>query len=316
LALSVVEAGFERQLTPGETQTLAIPPLFSPTTSSAGLENVPGFDLVREIGRGGMGVVYEAVQQSNGQRVALKVIVPARTADERAIQFFLREASVLSQLNHKRIVQFHGLQMSAGRLILAMEYVPSVAHRDYLAAKKEAVRVRCYCGIICQVLDALRYAHARGIVHRDIKPSNILLTPDGRGLGAKVADFGLAKNFQDAGFSHLTGRGEQRGTVPFMPPEQVQDPCYAKPAADIYAAGATLYSYLAGRSPYVCSRSEDPWVVILELEPTPLQSLRPDLPPELTGLVHKALARRPEDRFASAREMYRALHPFAKGRAR
>ncbi len=280
---------------------------------SAIMESVPGYDIVRQIGKGGMGVVYEAIQKSSGDRVVLKMVVPAIRQDDRAIQFFLREASTLSRLHHKRIVRFLGVRWSGGRLVLAMEYVQTIDLGEYLAAKREESRVRHYCGIICQVLDALGYAHEQGVVHRDIKPSNILVARSGNRLRTKVADFGLAKNFQDAGFSEMTGGGERRGTVPFMPPEQIEDPCYAKPAADIYSAGATLYYYLAGRYPHDFSSTDDPMATVAQIDPTPIESLRPDLPTGLAETLHTALARRPEDRFASAREMYRALYSFAKG---
>ncbi len=279
---------------------------------SAVLESVPGYEIVRQVGKGGMGVVYEAVQKSNGQRVALKVIVPGVKQDDRAIQFFLREASTLSQLKHKRIVQFLGIRWSGGRMVLAMEYVDETNLREYLATRPEESHVRYYCGIVCQIVDALGYAHEHGVVHRDIKPSNILVTRTGNRLSTKVADFGLAKNFQDAGFSELTGRGERRGTVPFMPPEQASDPCYAKPAADIYSAGATLYFYLAGRYPHDFSGSTNHLATVAETAPTPIEEIRPDLPADLAAAIGKSLARRPEDRFASAYDMYRALYPFAK----
>lgn len=122
----------------------------------------------------------------------------------------------------------------------------------------------------------------------------------------------MAKNFRDAGFSELTGRGDRRGTVPFMPPEQLDDPCHAKPASDIYSAGATLYYYLAGRYPHDFSESTDYLTTVAEADPTPIESFRTDLPNGLPELIHKALARCPEDRFVSAREMYRALYMFAK----
>lgn len=294
------------------TATVPVPASGPTTSASTVLDSVPGYEIVRQVGKGGMGVVYEAIQKSNRQRVALKVIVPGVKQDDRAIQFFLREASTLSQLKHKRIVQFLGIRWSGGRMVLAMEYVDATDLREYLATRPEESHVRYYCGIVCQVLDALAYAHEQGVVHRDIKPSNILITKSGNRLGTKVADFGLAKNFQDAGFSELTARGERRGTVPFMPPEQVSDPCYAKPAADIYSAGATLYYYLAGRYPHDFSGSTNHLATVAETDPTPIEQLRPDLPLDLVAAIGKSMAHQPEDRFATAREMYRALYPFAK----
>jgi serine/threonine-protein kinase len=271
-----------------------------------------GYEVVREIGRGGMGAVYEAIQTKSGERVAIKVVVAGEEASKRSAQLFLREASVLSQLRHKRIVSFCECAMIGGRFFLVMEYVETIGVKQHLSDRPEDARIRYYCGIICQVLEALVYAHGRGLVHRDIKPSNILVSLAGGRLRAKLADFGLAKNFETAGFSSLTRDGELRGTLPFMPPEQVIDSRYAKPPADIYSAGATLYYYLAGRYPHDFAKSSSKFAVVLRRSPTPLLRVNPNLPEGLASIVEKALAHDPASRFPSAKEMHRALYPFAK----
>jgi serine/threonine-protein kinase len=275
-------------------------------------ESVAGYEIVRQIGKGGMGVVYEATRKGTGQRVAPKLLIPSREITDRAVRFFLREASTLSQLKHKRIVRFHELGMAGKQFFLAMEYVETIDVRQFLADRAPPVRAEYYCGIACQVLDALRYAHAQGVVHRDVKPSNVLVSQAGRKLRTKLADFGLAKHFQNAGFSEFTRDGERRGTLPFMPPEQVIDSRYAQPAADIYSTGATLYYYLADRYAYDFAQSSSALATVLEQDPIPLASVRPDLPTGLAEVVHKALAKDPAHRFSSAEEMYRALYPYAK----
>jgi serine/threonine-protein kinase len=277
--------------------------LSAPTSPGGLLVPVPGYEVVRELGRGGMGVVYEARHKGSGERVALKVIVPAQPATERALQLFLREASVLSQLNHPRIVRFKELGLAGGQLFLAMEYVEAVDLPRTLAGQLASARVRTYCAIICQLLEALGYAHQAGVVHRDIKPSNLLVARQGKKLATKVADFGLAKHYQTAGWSGLSGEGETLGTVAFMAPEQFQNSRSARPAADIYAAGAAFYFYLSGHAP----QSRPAWQ-----EPPPLGSRCPGLPEGLAAVVHQALAREPAQRFASAAAMHRALLPYAR----
>jgi serine/threonine-protein kinase len=273
---------------------------------------VPGYDIVRELGRGGMGVVYQAVQKATGRTVAVKVLIPAQEAPERALQTFLREASVLSQLNHPRIVRFHEVGMAGGQLFLVMEYVETVNLKAILAPQPAAARVRTVCAITCQALEALAYAHGRSLVHRDVKPENLLVTRAGMRLRTKLADFGLAKNFAHAGCSGITPEGEACGTAVFAPPELILDCRCATPAADLYGVGATLYTLLSDRLPYDFARAFHPFGVILRDEPIPLAGVRPDLPAGLAAVVHRALAKEPAARFATANEMRRALLPFAR----
>jgi serine/threonine-protein kinase len=283
----------------------------------AGRDNpvaVPGYEVVRKIGRGGMGVVYLARQAATGMAVALKVIVPESGASDKAVQTFLREASVLSRLNHPRIVRFHEVGTARGLFFFVMEYVEPVNLAELLVGLSAANRVRTACGIACQALEALDYAHGLGFVHRDVKPGNLLLSRRGRKLRVKLADFGLAKNYQNAGFSGLTGVGDACGTPAFMAPEQLLDCRSAQPAADVYGAGATLYALLTGQFPHDYSTSRDPYAVILEEPPVPLRGRCPEAPEGLEAVVGRALAREPADRFASAADMRKALLPYAAGR--
>ncbi len=183
-----------------------------------------------------------------------------------------------------------------------------------LAPRSARNRMKTACGIMCQALDALSHAHAKGFVHRDIKPGNLLVSRAGRKLRVKLADFGLAKSFQAGGLSGMTFQGDVRGSLPYIAPEQLLDCGSAQPAADLYSAGATLYRLLAGHAPYEFPKKRDPFAVILEDDFVPLSQRCPDLPNGLIDLVHRSLARKPEERFASAAEMRRLLVPFARAR--
>lgn len=274
---------------------------------------IHGFEFVRELGRGGMGAVHLARRKSNGQQVAIKVIASDAAASESSVRRFLREASVLSQLNHRRIVRFEEIGMAHGEFYFVMEFVEAVDPRKLMAQRGAESRVKAFCGIACQMLEGLRYAHERSFVHRDIKPSNVLVSQSGRRLRTKLADFGLAKNFHAAGFSNLTREGQTLGTLAFMAPEQITHSRDVTPSVDLYATAATLYYLLCGQTAHDFPAGLNPLVVILEHEIVPLQTRWPEVSPALARVVHRALARRPEDRYPSAQRMYHALVPFAAG---
>ncbi|MAT16810.1 MAG: serine/threonine protein kinase [Planctomyces sp.] len=275
---------------------------------------VPGYQLLEELGRGAMGAVYRGVRKSTSEQVAIKLIVPQRAGNQRDTQLFLREASVLSSLDHPRIVKFHELGMAAGQFYLVMENVPTVDFAKVLCSQSAESKLRISCGIICQVLEALEYAHSLSYVHRDIKPANILVTKPDRKLKCKLADFGLAKNFTNAGFSEITRDGEARGTLAFMPPEQLIDCRFSKPAADIYSVGATLYYFLAGKYPFDFTEDRSAIAQILQDEIVPIQHHCPNIPAEVATIIHRSLSREPGDRFSSAGEMREMLLPFSKRR--
>jgi serine/threonine-protein kinase len=275
-------------------------------------QQVSGYEVVRKLGKGGMGVVYLAKQLATGKLVALKLIVPESAASDRAVQMFLREVSIHSQLVHPRIVRFHEVGMARGQFFFVMEYVNTVNLPELLARQSFALRVKTLSGIFCQTLDALRFAHGRSFVHRDIKPANILVTRMGRKLRTKLADFGLAKNFHNGGFSGMTHQGDICGSLAFMAPEQLLDCRTARPASDIYSVGATFYYLLAGATPHDFALEKDPFAVVLEEDPQPLAQRCPEVPAGLAEIIHRSLARAPEKRFASAAEMRKLLLPYAR----
>ncbi len=275
--------------------------------------HIPGYDIQEELGRGGMGVVYRAVQKSSGRVLALKVIKPAIAAGVEQMRLFVREASILSQLNHKHIIRFVGMGIVEGEFFVATEYIDVVPLHRILDEQPLTYRVKVVCGIACHVLEALKYAHDLGLVHRDIKPGNILLSRAGHKLDAKLADFGLAKNYEDAGFSDMTADGDLRGSPVYMAPEQVNNARYAKPACDLYSLGVTMYEMLSGRLPFENSAGISLLRAIMEDAPVPLRKHCPQVPAELAAVVHRALAKDPAERFKSASKMHRALSPFRRG---
>jgi serine/threonine-protein kinase len=272
---------------------------------------VTHYTTLREIGRGAMGVVYLAQHNVTGRKVALKLIVPESAAARSAVERFLREMNVISQLKHPNIVEFYEQGTTRGRFWFAMEYVEGSSLEALANSAKGRFPIQQACRMAYQVLKGLEHAHAQGFVHRDIKPENILIGNSPQGLVAKISDFGLAKSFRSIGLSGLTFSGEMRGTIPFMPPEQILDFKTVQPSADLYATAATLYYLLTGSFLYDdVSDGNDLIRILLEEHPVPISRRRADLPQELCLVMNKCLARDPADRYPSANAMRRALRPF------
>jgi serine/threonine-protein kinase len=272
---------------------------------------VPHFTTLRELGRGAMGVVYQARHNQTGQLVALKLIVPESAAARSAVDRFLREMSVISQLKHPNIVEWLEQGMTRGQFWFAMEYVAGTNLEALAQAEPGRYPVAQACRMACQVLKGLEQAHKHGFVHRDIKPENILIGRQPEGLIAKISDFGLAKSFRGLGLSGLTFSGEMRGTVPFMPPEQMLDFKTVLPSGDLYATAATLYYLLTCQFIYdQVSEGGDLIRALLEEHPVAIRTRRPDVPPSLAVVLEKCLARDPNDRYPTAAAMRQALRPF------
>jgi serine/threonine-protein kinase len=277
------------------------------------LPTVPGYEVRREVSRGGMGVVFEAIRRSDGTLVAIKTLLPNAAPSRVGIERFLREARILQDLSHPNIVSFLDMGEVSGLLWFAMEYVNGPDLSRYARATgpfeiAEGVRL----GL--QLLDALTYAHAKRFVHRDIKPSNILLTPaqEGRSL-LKLSDFGLARTYQASQISGLTMTGTSGGTPIYMSPEQVRHFRDVKPTADQYSAAATIYYMLTGNTVFDPDSGGYMTVMlqVLEAKLVPITERRPDIPPGLAQAIHRALKPRPDERFADVHEFARAIKPFA-----
>jgi serine/threonine-protein kinase len=281
-----------------------------PTGPGAQVQPVPGYRIVRELGRGAMGVVYLAQRLADGTAVALKTITPAVSGTPNLLARFLREASILRELVHPHIVTFQEMGQTDDLLWFAMDYVPGTDAGHFLEQHGPTPVGRAV-GWICQVLLALEYAHGRGFVHRDIKPANVLITDVGGGEAVKLADFGLARHYHDSKLSGLTLTGSVGGTIAFMAPEQITHFREAKPPSDQYSAAATLYNLLTGCYVYdFPPRSQGRLALILGKPPVPLRQRRPDLPEELAAVIHRALARDPAERFSDAGQMRQALRRF------
>jgi serine/threonine protein kinase len=264
------------------------------------------FQLLREVGRGGMGIVYEARQVSLGRRVAVKVLPAASLLDARQLQRFQNEARAAAQLNHPHIVDVICVGCDNGVHYFAMRFVDGQTLAEAIQNPKSKIPNRAEW--IAQAAEALEYAHAAGVVHRDVKPSNLLVDNEGK---LWVTDFGVARFGDDAG---LTLTGDLLGTLRYMSPEQALGRLSAiGPRSDVYSLGATLYELLASRPVF---DGEDRGELLRQVafeRPTALRTLAPRLPRDLETIAHKALEKSPDDRYASAGEMGFDLRRFLRG---
>lgn len=273
---------------------------------------IPGYTIEQELGRGNMGVVYRGRRQSDNLDVALKVILPHEANNPQIVQRFLREAEVLRQLDHPNIVKFLENGQAGPVLFFAMEHVHGT---DVAKIMKDRPRFEPRTGIrlAIQVLDALTQAHNKGMVHRDIKPANVLLAelPDGK-RQVKLADFGLARVYRASQLSGLTLHGDMGGTPAYMAPEQITHYREVTPAADQYSVAAMLYHMLTGE--YIMDLPPMPagLLAIMQNEPIPILKKRADLAEGLQPVIHKALSKKPQDRYADVVAFRQSLVPFGR----
>ena len=277
---------------------------------------IAGYQIVDEIGRGGMGVVYRAIREASGSVVAVKTLLPAVRGTRQDYDKFLREADILKQLDHPRIVRFQEMGESQDLMYFAMEYVPGIDGDKLVRTTADPLPVARAVRIVCQLLEALESAHAKGFVHRDIKPANLLIRSDGPADLVYLSDFGLARTYQASKLSGLTMTGAVGGTTAFMAPEQITAFRDSKPAVDQYAAAASLYFLLARNFVYDMPKElSKQLLLILQNEPVPISQRRAELPVPLATAIHRGLAREPEDRFPSVREFRLALLSFCRSPA-
>jgi serine/threonine protein kinase len=308
-------------LNPDQVRTLDLPAETAPSVEPAsqtidhvppGLPQIPGFRLGPELGRGAMGVVYRATRLADNHTVALKTVAPGAGTSQRQLERFLREARVLAELKHPNIVAHLDSGVVGDMVYLVMEYISGADGAKLLNAKG-ALKIPLAVRMTCQLLSGLAHAHRLGFVHRDIKPSNILVGGDKGKKTAKLADFGLARAYDECHLSGLTFQGEVGGTPAFMAPEQVTHFRDVKPAADQYSAAATLYNLLTRAYPFTLPKDiGQQLAIIITGSIVPIRQRRPEIPEALAAIIERGLAREPGDRFADVTEFRTALLPFAK----
>jgi tetratricopeptide (TPR) repeat protein len=271
-----------------------------------GRPNVPGFEIIRELGRGGMGVVYLARQVKLNRLVALKMVLAGGHAGPKERLRFLQEAEAVAAVQHPGIVQVFEFGTCSDQPYFALEYCPGGS----LAGKLSGTPLppRPAAELIGQVARAVQAAHDRGIVHRDLKPDNVLFAADGT---PKVTDFGLARKTESD--SGLTATGAIMGTPSYMAPEQAAAAKGVGPPADVWALGAILYECLTGRPPFKAATVIDTILQVTNADPVPPRQLQPNLPRDLDTICLKCLQKDPKRRYASAADVADDLRRYQAG---
>jgi WD40 repeat protein/tRNA A-37 threonylcarbamoyl transferase component Bud32 len=267
---------------------------------------IPGYEVLGELGRGGMGVVYKARQVKLNRVVALKMVLAGEHAGPEALARFQAEAEAVARLQHPNLVQVYEVGEHDGRPYFSMEFVDGSDLDARIDGRPQPPREAA--ALIEVVARAVSAVHQKGVVHRDLKPANILLTADGE---PKITDFGLAKRLDGAG---PTLSGRVLGTPSYMAPEQARgNASQVGPAADVYALGAMLYELLTGRPPF---RAETPWDTINQVvseEPVPPRRLQPTVPPDLETICLRCLEKQREKRYGTALNLAEDLRRFLAG---
>src|SRR5882672_10716150 len=280
---------------------------------AAGPQTLGRYQLERVLGKGAMGIVYEALDPKLHRKVAIKTILISQLDEETAKDFsmrFVREAHAVARLNHPNIVQVYDFGEEGDMAYLVMEFIRGDELKSTLSTGRQFDRKECV-RIMCELLDALEFAHEAGVVHRDIKPANVMLDSQGR---AKLTDFGVARvTDSDRTHAERTQAGTVVGTPAYMSPEQIQGQRIDR-RTDIFSAGVILYQFLTGQKPFT---GEGAWTVqkkIVQDDPPAPSSINVALSPEFDRVVAKALAKDPNQRFATAREFSQALKRAAEGK--
>jgi tetratricopeptide (TPR) repeat protein len=284
----------EPHLEKTRSETLESPPFVSSSQRAA--PTVPGYEILGELGRGGMGVVYRARQPSLNRLVALKVLGASAQVGDPQLARFHAEAQAVARLHHPNIVQIHEVGEHEGLSYLALEFVVGGSlDRRLRGTPQEGRQAARLVEVLAR---AMHHAHEQGIIHRDLKPANVLLQDDTL-LAPKITDFGLAKNLESP--SDLTHTGQVMGTPSYMAPEQALGQGEQMgPATDVYALGAILFELLTGRPPFRAGSLLETLDLVRKVEPPPPGLLQPGIPRDLETICLKCLHKEPQRRYASA----------------
>ena len=265
------------------------------------------YEIVRELGRGGMGVVYLASQQSLGRDIAVKVLRPGELTYGPLVRRFMEEARHLARLRHPNIVSVYEIGEAEGEPYFTMDYVEGESLANVLST--EHLSPSRTLTILKQAAQAVQHAHSHGIIHRDLKPGNILLDANHQ---AYVTDFGLARDMTQN--ANLTRSGEIMGTPAYMAPEQARgESDLIGEATDVHALGAVMYEMLTGMAPYGCDSPANVLVRLLKDDPQPLRGLDRRIPRDLETICLKALSKSPAQRYASVRAFLEDIRRFESG---
>jgi tRNA A-37 threonylcarbamoyl transferase component Bud32 len=287
---------------------------------------LPGYEILEEVGRGGMGIVYKARQVERDRLVALKVIRKERLSHPEVVQRFRREVRAAARLSHPNVVLVYDADQEGDTHFLAMEYVPGLTLQR-LVEQFGALPVPQACDYVRQAALGLQHAHEQALVHRDIKPANLMVTGSDpgrpgalgyRGAVVKVLDMGVARlhalsGTQEELLSTLTQDGAMLGTPDYIAPEQLENAHEADIRADLYSLGCTFHYLLTGQVPFpggtlIQKLDKQRWA-----PPPPVDQLRPEVPPGVAAVVRKLMAKKPEDRYQTPAELVAALGQLARG---
>ena len=263
---------------------------------------IGGCRLIRRLGAGAIGVVYEAEQLSVGRKVAVKMLSSKAANDQKVVQRFQREAKLCAQIQHPNVVSVYDCGFERGVHYLIMEYVDGTTLAG-MVDERDRLPWREATKLILQVARGVEHAHGLGIVHRDIKPANILVSTDGN---AKLADLGLAKQLEDErnitadeGLG-LTMQGVALGSPAYMPPEQIRSAKDVTPASDLYALGASFYQLVTGVLPFDGRTAPEVMTKVLRETAKPIVELVNDVPPAIVAFIDRTLSKDPAGRPADA----------------
>ena len=301
-AQPAVQAGMK----PGELSELSPDQLFHLVfggEKDTGLLEIPGFVAEKELGRGGFGAVYQARRKKDGAQVAIKVMLSQADATEDAVQRFKREMEVNRQLDHQNIVRFIESGSHKGAFYFVMELCDGGSLMDLFNKNRGPLTPEQLMPHALKALEGLAFAHSKGFVHRDIKPGNILIH---KGT-ARVADFGMSKNFQMAGLSGMSMTGKTAGTPVFMPLEQIKNFKYIKPVSDVFSMGATIYYLLTGAFPFEFTEKRHPMDVILNDDVVSIRKRLVSIPKVLAFAIDRSVKKMHSDRYVDASELLKAL---------